>query len=448
MKKPVFKLLAGISLLAGATAVHGADLWRVFQIATESDPQLAAAAASFQAAQEVKPQSRAALLPQLNAGASWSRTDQEVFESNSGETGRTDFDTKGYSLTLNQALFRYGSWVQYQQADSIIEQARAQFGSAEQGLALRVSQAYFNVLAARDNLQFARAEKTATQQQLRQTEQRFEVGLSAITDVHEARAGYDAAVAQEIAAQNELDVAREALREITGMSFETLAPLQEEIPLVSPEPTDIDAWVSTAVNHNLELLAAAAVAKFRDQEIKNAKSDYYPTLDLQAQHNRSDNTDAPAPLFGEVQERNTVTLQLSVPLYQGGLTSSRVREAHALYNQAREELEQQRRATISQTRQAYLNVVAGISQVKAREQAMASAQTALEATQAGFEVGTRTAVDVLDAQRELFRAKRDYAQARYDYILSTLNLKQAAGTLSPEDVRAVNGWLVQLPENS
>ncbi|WP_303902569.1 TolC family outer membrane protein [Thiohalomonas denitrificans] len=439
MKKPLLKALSVLGLLAAATPAPGTDLWQVYQIATESDPQLAAAAAGFQAAREVRPQSRAALLPQVNAGANLSRIDSEILESNVGDTGSTDYNSTSYSLTLSQALFRYGSWIQYQQSDSLIRQAEAQYGSAQQGLALRVSQAYFNVLAARDALEFARAEQRATQQQLRQTEQRFEVGLSAITDVHEARAGYDAAVAQEIGARNQLDVAQEALREITGLSFESLAPLQDDIPLVAPEPTDIDAWVETATDRNLELLAAAAATKVADQEIRNQRAGYYPTVDLEAQHSRSDNTDA--PLFGRDEESNTISLQLSVPLYQGGFTSSRVREAHALYNQARQQLEQQRRSTISQTRQAYLNVVAGISQVRAREQAVESAQTALEATQAGFEVGTRTAVDVLNGQRELFRAKRDYAQSRYDYILSTLNLKQAAGTLIPEDIKAINEWL-------
>lgn len=438
MKRSLTKALTGLGLLATATLAQGADLWRVYQIAVESDPQLAAAAAAFQAVQEARPQSRAALLPQVSADANWTRTKTDVIERQLGSTGDFTYNTKGYSLTLNQALFRYGAWIQYQQADTRIAQAEAEYGSTQQALALRVSQAYFNILAARDNLQFAQAETEATRQRLRQTEQRFEVGLSAITDVHEARAGYDAAVAQEIAAQNQLDVAREALREITGISFEELAPLEEDIPLVAPEPADIERWVETAVDHNLELLAAAAATKLADQEIENQKAGHYPTLDLQAQHSRNDSD---APTFGSEQEDNTLTLQLSVPLYQGGFTSSRVREAYYLYNRAQEQLESQRRATVSQTRQAYMNVVAGISQVKARAQAVASAQTALEATQAGYEVGTRTIVDVLAAQRELFRAKRDYAQARYDYILSTLNLKRAAGTLVADDIREINAWL-------
>lgn len=439
MNNPLSKLIAGAGMLAAASLAQGADLWRVYEIALESDPQLAAAEAAYQAAQEVIPQSRATLLPQLNAGASWGHIETEIEETTFGQTGSESYDTSGYELTLNQALFRYGDWVQYQQADSRVAQAEAQYGSVRQGLALRVAQAYFNVLAARDNLEFAQAETKATQQQLRQTEQRFEVGLSAITDVHEARAGYDAAVAQGIAARNQLDVAREALRAITGVSFDRLVPLQQRIPLVSPEPQNIDQWVDTAVNRNLELLAAAANASVAEQEITRQRAGHYPTVDLQAQRSYSDASDRPG--LGQTATDDTIMLNLNLPLYQGGLTSSRVRQAHQLYNQAREQLEQQRRETIRQAREAYLNVVAGISQVQARRQALSSAQTALDATQAGFEVGTRTAVDVLNAQRELFRAKRDFAQSRYDYILATFNLKQAAGTLSADDVKAVNGWL-------
>ncbi len=441
MNVPFRKLLAGAGLLTLTTGVYGADLWRVYEIALESDPQLAAAEAAYQAVQEVIPQTRAGLLPILSAGANWNRTSTDIKETTIGTTGTSDYDSNGYSLTLTQPLFRYERWVQVRQADSRVAQAEAEFGSVQQGLALRVAQAYFNVLAARDNLDFAEAEVKATQQQLRQAEQRFEVGLSAITDVHEARAAFDAAVAQEIAARNQVAVAREALRAITGVSFETLAPLQAQIPLVAPEPQDIDAWVETATQGNLELLAAASAARVANLAIDEAQAGHYPTLDLQAQHAYTDASDNPSR--GLRATDDTIVLNLNLPLYQGGLTSSRVREANYRYNQARELLEDQRRSTVRQTREAYLNVVAGISQVKARAQAVSSARTALEATQAGYEVGTRTAVDVLANQRELFRVQRDFARSRYDYILATLNLKQAAGALLADDIRAINGWLDQ-----
>lgn len=441
-KRVFYRVLFGAGLGLGATLAHGADLWQVYRIALESDPQLSAAQSAYRAAQEARPQARAGLLPQVSAGANWSRASTDVESSViPGGTGTTDFNSNGYSLTLAQPLFHWDTWVAQDQAQSAVAQAEAQYQAAYQGLALRVAQIYFNVLAARDNLDFAQAEMTALVQQLRQAEQRFEVGLSAITDVHEARARYDATVAQEIAARNQLDTTREALYEITGMSFDQIAPLQEQMPLVTPEPADIDRWVETAVNQNLELLAAAAGAQAAGYEVQVRRAGHYPTVDLQASHTYSDASDHPTR--GAEQTENALTLNLNVPLYQGGLVTSRVREATHLHQQAKDQVEQQRRATIRQARAAYLNVAAGISRVQAAKQAVASAQTALEATQAGFEVGTRTAVDVLDAQRELFRVRSDYARARYDYILASLSLKQAAGTLAPEDVQAVNGWLVK-----
>jgi outer membrane protein len=442
-KRAFCQILFGASLGLGAAFAHGADLWQVYRIAVESDPQLSAAQSAFRAAQEARPQARAGLLPQVSAGANWSQssTNVESVSFPGGETGTTDFGSNGYSLTLAQPLFHWDTWVAQDQAQSLVARAEAQYQAAYQGLALRVAQAYFNVLAARDNLEFARAEMKALEQQLRQAEQRFEVGLSAITDVHEARARYDATVAQEIAARNQVDTAREALFEITGTSYDQLAPLQAEMPLVAPEPADIDRWVETAVNQNLQLLAAAAGAQAAGYEVNIRRAGHYPSVDLLASHIYSDASDHPTR--GAEQSENALTLNLNIPIYQGGLVSSRVREAAHLHQQAKDQVEQQRRATIRQARDAYLNVAAGISRVRAANQAVASAQTALEATQAGFEVGTRTAVDVLDAQRELFRVRSDYARARYDYILSTLSLKQAAGTLAPEDMQAVNGWLVR-----
>jgi outer membrane protein len=286
-----------------------------------------------------------------------------------------------------------------------------------------------------DNLRFAQAEREAIEQQLRQTRQRFEVGLTAITDVHEAQARYDLAVSEEIQAKNLLDTALEQLRELTGRTFEEFAKL-DGVPLAVPEPTDIDAWVNTALKQNLELLAADAQVEVARQESRRQRFQRYPTLDLEATYGHSEN-----PVFRQDTEDKIISLQLNFPFYQGGLISSRTREAEQLYNQALALLEQQRRATTRQTRDAYLNVTSGIAQVRATRQALESTRTALEATQAGFEVGTRTAVDVLNSQREVYRAERDFARARYDYLLSTLQLKQAAGMLSEEDLQKVNALL-------
>lgn len=436
MSNSVARMLA-LALLAVSAGAQGEDLRDVYRLAQENDPQLRAAAAGHRAALEVKPQARAFLLPNVNFGAQTQLSDVEIKQPVSNTY---DYKSSGYSLSLRQAIYHHDYYVQLRQADASIARADAEYGSAVQALVVRVAEAYFNLLAAEDNLRFAEAEKTAIAQQLRQTQQRFEVGLSAITDVHEAQAGYDAAVAQEIVAQNVLENAREVLRELTGQDHSTLAPLADEIPLQRPEPEDIDQWVETALRENLQLLAADASAQIAREEVSRRRAGHYPTLDLVASHNWSDTTEAQTVTANE-NVSNIIGLQLNIPLYAGGAVSSRTREATHLYSQAQEGLELTRRATVRQTRDAYLGVTAGISTVEARRQALASARTAQEATQAGYEVGTRTAVDVLNLQRELFRAERDYARARYDYALSTLRLKQAAGILTEADLEHVNGWL-------
>ena len=439
MRKPLISLAGALLMLNGASLSYAENLTDIYRLAQESDPQLRAAEAGYRATQEARPQSRAALLPNIGFSANVTNNETDVEASSFGSTGSSSYSSNGYSLSLQQAIYHHDYYVQLRQADSRIASAEAQFGSARQGLILRVADAYFNRLAAQDNLAFAEAEKRAISQQLRQTQQRFKVGLNAITDVHEAQARFDAAVAQEIAAKNQLDVATEALREITAKAHSELAPMSDNMPLIAPEPADINQWVDTAMKQNLQLLAAEADANTAREETRRRRAGHLPTLDLVASHSYSDNTDSPT--FGSEQTNTNLSLQLNIPIYAGGGISSQEREGEALYQQAMEALEQQRRATVRETRSAYLNVMAGISSVKAFKQALSSANTALEATQAGFEVGTRTAVDVLDSQRELFRAQRDYARARYDYALATLQLKQAAGVLSEQDLNQINGWL-------
>lgn len=437
MSNFVARMLA-LTLLVGTAAVRGEDLRDVYRLAQESDPQLRAAQAGHRAALEARPQSRAALLPNVNFTAQTQWNQVEIKKPTALDN---DYNSSSYSLSLRQALYHHDYYVQLRQADAGIAQADAQYGAAKQALIVRVAETYFNLLAAEDNLRFAQAEKTAIGQQLRQTQQRFEVGLSAITDVHEAQAGYDAAVAQEIVAQNQLENTREVLREITGREHTTLTPLAGEIPLQSPDPASIDQWVETALQQNLQLLAAEAAAHVAREEMNRRQAGHYPTLDIVASHNWSDSTKSKITTSAVESNSNIVGLQLNVPLFAGGAVSASTRQATHLYSQAQEGLEQTRRATVRQTRDAYLGVTAGISTVQARRQALSSARTALQATQAGFEVGTRTAVEVLNSQRELFRAQRDYARARYDYALSTLRLRQAAGILAEADLEHVNDWL-------
>lgn len=416
---------------------HGADLWSVYQVALEHDAEMRAAEAEYRAALQARPQARSALLPQLEAGASQARTRTEPdgFPS-------TTYDTTRFDLTLNQSVYDHRNYVALRQADLGIAQATAVRDSARQGLILRVAEAYFGVLAAQDNLTFAQAEKEAIGRQLEQAERRFEVGLIAITDVKESQAQFDIAVAQEIAAMNQLDVAREQLAVVTGQYYEALAVLDEGMPLATPEPADMDQWVASAVDTNLALTAQRFATEFAAEEIKRQRAGHYPTVGLQASYADIDNSDAPGDQFQFLDRRDTqIALQLRVPLYTGGRTTSLTRESRERFDSAREQLALTQRLTVQQTRSAYLSVVSGASQVRALERALESTQAAAEAAEAGFEVGTRTAVDVLLALREVFRAQRDYAQARYDFVLNTLRLRQAAGTLDEQDIMAVNAWL-------
>ena len=440
MQRVAATLFASAALLLGSSTGYAEDLLQIYRFAQESDPQLRAAEAGNQAAQEVRAQNRAALLPQLNLSADVTQNKSDIMESSNPilPEAEDSYTSNGYNVSLSQSIYHHEYYVQLRQADARIAQANAEYEGAKQGLILRAAEAYFNLLGAQDSLATAEATKRAISQQLRQTQQRFEVGLSAITDVHEAQAAYDIAVAAELAAQSQVDNARENLREIIGREPVVLAVLKEEVPLLAPEPADIGQWVETAQQQNLSLIAFESAARAAREELNRRQAGHYPTLDLVARHNYSDTTDY---AFGSERTDNSIGVQLNLPIYSGGLTTAQTREARALYAQAQEQLEQQRRATVRDTRSAYLGVTTGISQVLARKQALASAQTALEATQAGFEVGTRTIVDVLDAQRVRYTAQSDYLRARYDYLLATLRLKQAAGSLSEADIAQINSWL-------
>ena len=422
-----------------SSAVSAADLVELFYQAQSSDPIYKQAIAAYDAATEAKPQARSQLLPQVRLNANTFSHDQDISTNSAiGGAGSVDFNTHGYSLDLTQPVFHYDRWLALQQADSVILQAQAQQDAALQDLIIRVADRYFDVLAAYDNLEFVRAEKSSLARQLEQATQRFEVGLSTITDVHEAQAGYDSSVANEILAENLIDNAKEALWETTGVYVDHLSPLSESMALVKPEPGNIDEWAEFSRENNLQVIAAKYQLEQARQEIKIQRAGHLPSLDIVA--NSGYHTSGGR--FGGTQiHSNAIGLELSVPLYEGGLVSSQTREAQSLYTQALERLEQEYRASKRETREAYLGVISGISQVKALNQSVISNESALQATEAGFEVGTRTAVDVVAVQRSLSQAKRDYARARYEYVMNTLLLKQASGTLSPEDLHEINKWL-------
>jgi len=439
-------LLILISSTLTLQPAHAVDLLQVYRMALNNDPQFRVVAANKRAVLEERPQALATLLPNIGLAAEVNGTSSKRTGSNSvgfGSSGnlvdlsRSNSDSSGYSLTLSQPLFRADRYFRLQQADNTIKLADAELSAAAINLATRVSQAYFNVLAAIDNLSFAEAEKRSLSQQLEQARQRFEVGLTAVTDVQEAQAGYDRAVADEIRAINEIDNAREALREITGEYLPDLASLTSSTPMLSPEPADINTWSDTAVRENLNVIAAIHAVDIARDEIKVQSAGHLPTVDLTARHgfSKSDTSG------NSETTSNTIGLQLNVPIYSGGAVSSRVRASNERLNQQFERLEQARRLAHREARQSFLGVMSGISQIKALEQAVLSSEVALEATRAGFEVGTRTAVDVVQSERATFQARRDLSRARYDYIINSLMLKQAAGILTVDDIEQLNQWL-------
>jgi outer membrane protein len=427
------------SLLISANCM-AADLLSVYKLAEKNDPTYLQEASTLKATLEARPQAMSQLLPTVRFSADTTRFDQDISSASTfGSAGNVNFNSRGYSLNITQPIFRRDRFIALDQADSEIKQAEAELGSALQDLIIRTAESYFDVLAAKDNLEFAQAEVKSLSRQLEQANQRFEVGLSAITDVQEAQAGYDLAVAQEILARNTIDNAQEAMREITGDYVTDFQALGNDMSLVRPEPEAIESWTELSLEQNLVMVAARQAAETARDEIKRQSAGHYPTLDLVGSHGYDSN----GGRFGSTKTHaSSIGLELNIPIYSGGLVSSQTREAHQNYNVAMHALEQARRSAQRLTRQAYLGVISGISQVNALKQAVVSSESALEATEAGFEVGTRTAVDVVASQRTTSEARRNYSQAKYDYILDTLRLKQAAGTLSTEDLVLINDWLI------
>ncbi len=428
-------------LLAMGGQVRADDLISVYKLALVSDPQYQAAIEAHSAALEVVPQARSALLPNIGIGGNVSR---ERYDPR--KEGDTSFSTnQTYSIGLRQPLYQRERFLQLQQADSLVAQADATLIAARQELILRVATRYFLVLGANDNVEFVQADKKAIERTLDQAKQRFAVGLAAITDTLEAQARYDIAVSNEINAEQLLADTEEALRELTGELPVSPEILKPEIPMLKPDPASQDKWVAAAGEQNPLILAAMAAAEVAKQEIQVKNSGHYPRLDATADYTYLDNT------FGGIQplERNdaAIGLELNIPIYQGGLVSSQTRQSRYEYNQAMEELVKQRRATERQTRDNYRGVIAGISKVEALNNAVISNEKALEGAQAGFDVGTRAIIDVLNTQRDLLAARRDYARSRYDYLLDTLELKQAAGILAATDLAQMNELLIEYSKN-
>lgn len=437
-------VILAMALCCGAAGPAAAnELMRVYEQARTQDMRFQAARYARDAAIEVRPQARAALLPQINGSYGYQDQHEDGTEGFGGlpeQSVDRDSDYRALTVTLDQTVFDWAAFKRFDQAGDQVALAQVQLRTAEQELLLRTTQTYFGVLSADDDLRFARAEKSALERQLDQAQRRFDVGLSAITDVQEAQARYDLTTAQEIAFEQQLASAHAALREITGASNDTIAtsPLQAEIPLRLPDPPAVDAWLAAARKGNLDLVAASLQSQIADKDVSVARAGHYPTVGAQAQYQ---DAEADGGRFTGETEAETLGVQVRLPIFSGLATQSRVDQAQARHEQLKAQREGTLRAIERATRDAWLGVQSGAARVKALRQAVVSSTTALEASETGLEVGTRTAVDVLNAQSALYSAQRDYARARYDYLLSVLRLKAAAGSLGPEDVAQIDALL-------
>lgn len=459
------KLALGCILAVTALPSYGANLLEVYQKALQADPQIREADATRLANREARPQAWAALLPQIDGSAAKSRTETEtdgsprfidVDPTAPGgfivATGLSDStqDVTRWSVQLRQTIFRWDQWAAVSRANAQVAQAEANYQAAQQDLLVRVAQRYFSVLAAKDTLDAANAASEAFARQLEQNEKRFEVGLIAITDVQESRSFRDTAVADVISAKRALATNQELLREITGELFDSLAVPSDDMPLKNPDPASEDRWVSAAMEQNLALIATRLNADIASSNVSAARAGHLPSLDLVASRGNVDSdTDTTTQLNTGPRDSSTfsdstsdtISLQLSVPIFSSGATQSRVRQSVYNHRAARERVERVTRETERAARDNYLGVMSNISRVQALKQAYESSLTALQATEAGFEVGTRTTVDVLQSRRAVYSAQTQFLRSKYDYILSVIQLKQAAGMLSEQDIVEINGWL-------
>ena len=463
-------MLLPVAALLASSLASGDTLLQIYEKAVQSDPLIREAEANRLAVRQGKPIARGALLPQINGRLNYGKTDSSGANSTflGGIQSERVFDSKdtraqNWNVELRQSVFRWDQWVQLSQAGKQSSQADVDYEAAQQNLAVRVAEAYFNVLASEDALASEQASKDAIGRQLEQAQKRFEVGLIAITDVQEAQAAYDQALATEILAKRTLANQQELLRAIINQPPPRLAKPGTDLPLLSPNPADEDQWVALAMKQNRSLISSQIGAAIAKDDVSLARSGHYPTVDLVAGRNKIDNegySQSPCASTancggnpvgtvlrsstGTDVENDSVSLQLAVPIFSGGSTSSRVQQAVYRHRAARERMERTARETERQTRDAYLGVITDISRVQALKQAFESSRTALKATEAGYDVGTRTTVDVLAARRTVFSAETNYLRSRYDYLINGLRLKQAAGTLATEDVAQIDGLLTDV----
>jgi outer membrane protein len=432
------------ALLACAPgAATAADLVSIYQEALVRDSTYSAARYQRQASQEKLPQGLAGLLPAASAAANTQYNDRTInFRSPALAPLASQFNSNTWSVSITQPLFRMQNWEAYQQGKIQVALAEAQFVQSTQDLMLRVSQSYFDILLAEQDLALARASKAAFAQQFAQAKRNFEVGTATITDANNAQAQYDLAVSTEIGAMNTLEVRKEAMARIIGRPAPELNRLSKNFEARLPEPNNMDRWVETAVQAALPVQIAQATVDFQGREVDRNRAAHYPTLDAFASYSDAGSGAAINSNIGADTRTSVVGVQLAIPIYQGGLVNSRVREAVALQDKTRQDLESAKRQASFETRQAFLAVTNGAAQVRALEQAVASNQINLDSTRLAQEVGIRTEVDVLLATQQFFQAQRDLANAKYVYANAVLRLKAAAGALTEDDLATVNRWFV------
>lgn len=423
-----------LAALLAAQPLLAADLLSVYKDALSNDPAYAAARAEFRATQERSPQARAGYLPSASLTGRADRTKSE-FETGPSVTT----DTSSYTLSLSQPIYRPQSWIAIDQANLQVVSAEAKVRDALQDLIVRTAQAYFDVLLAQDNVMLSEAQKRAIGEQLAQAKRNFEVGTATIVDTYEAQAKYDLAVAKEISDRNDLEIKQRALQQLIGKVAPSLSPLKDQVSLPLPTPADMEQWVASAEKDSLTIAQLRAAFDIAAKEIDRTRAGHLPTLDLTGSYFNAPNTASAT----STKEQTAVGLVLTIPLYSGGATQSRVREALSNKDRAEQDLERTRRSVAQLVRQSFLGVTNGVAQVKAFEAALVSNQSSLDSTILGREVGVRTGVDVLNAQQQLFQARRDLQQARYNTILSQLRLKSAAGRLAEEDLAEVNRLLTK-----
>lgn len=456
MNKKILPFIVSLALGSFGSLAHAEDLNDVYQLALTKDPTVLRAQAVVNVNKEGIVQAKSVLLPQISFSASVTKSDGEGgrltgYVNNQAKYADTTSEDiyNQYRFSLQQEVFSWSTWQNLDVAEKRALQSEVNLNLAKQELITRVAQAYFDVLRAQDSLEFAKAEKTAIERQLEQTNQRYKVGLTAITDVHEARAQFDNSVATVIRSENAVEIQKELLREITGVFPKNLSQLNTDRFSTAKLERDADAWVSLAQNSNQELQSQTIAMDIAKSNIEVAYADHLPTVSLEASSSGS-NTNAVRGSANGVpniptnpisSNSKSIGLSVSVPIFSGFRTDSRVKQAQANYVVASEDRELAYRRIVRTVRTNYANVLTLISTIKAQEQAVLSAQKALEATEAGFEVGTRTIVDVLDSTQQLYRSKSNLSSSRYDYIIAVLNLKQAAGSVSQEDITTINKGL-------